>query len=159
MGVFMEMSEREQRLRLSGILPSVDEFWGYRLGSSAVHVTLAVNEYVVLESGSLHMLGLLTLPRKPLIKLKVCVERHATSTVDHGRSQYEIALGPYQYDHLNVGEAPILGVNALMQVLRLMTELRTSVNDLLSLKKEIVRLNLIFSFPFVSCNSGSLLSR
>lgn len=44
MEVFMEMSEREQRLRLSSTVPSVEEFWAYRLGSSAVCVTLAVNE-------------------------------------------------------------------------------------------------------------------
>lgn len=42
----MEMSEEEQRLRLSGTIPSVEGFWEYRLGSSAVCVTLAVNEYV-----------------------------------------------------------------------------------------------------------------
>jgi Terpene synthase family 2, C-terminal metal binding len=46
MKTFMEMSEEEQRLRLSGTIPSVEEFWEYRLGSSAVCVTLAVNEYV-----------------------------------------------------------------------------------------------------------------
>lgn len=40
----MEMSEREQRLRLDDVVPSAEEFWGYRLGSSAVGVTLAVNE-------------------------------------------------------------------------------------------------------------------
>ncbi|KAJ4359463.1 uncharacterized protein N0V89_000017 [Didymosphaeria variabile] len=42
---FMEMSEREQRLRLSGAIPSVDDFWHYRLGSSAVTVCIALNEF------------------------------------------------------------------------------------------------------------------
>lgn len=45
MRFFMEMSEREQRLRLSGTIPSIDEFWHYRLGSSAVTVCLALNEF------------------------------------------------------------------------------------------------------------------
>lgn len=42
------MSEKEQRLRLTGAVPSIEEFWEYRMGSSAVFVTLAVNEYVTL---------------------------------------------------------------------------------------------------------------
>lgn len=42
---FLEMSRLEQALRLQGTLPSLEEFWSYRLGSSAVHVMLAVNEY------------------------------------------------------------------------------------------------------------------
>lgn len=41
---FLETSRLEQVLRLQGTLPSVEEFWSYRLGSSAVHVMLAVNE-------------------------------------------------------------------------------------------------------------------
>jgi hypothetical protein len=45
MRFFMDMSEREQRLRLSGTIPSIDEFWHYRLGSSAVTVCLALNEF------------------------------------------------------------------------------------------------------------------
>jgi hypothetical protein len=44
MQFFMNMSEHEQRLRLSGAIPSVEEFWRYRLGSSAVPVCLAFNE-------------------------------------------------------------------------------------------------------------------
>jgi hypothetical protein len=46
------MTEQEQRLRLnSGRLPTVEEFWGYRLGASAVFIMLAVNEYVIYTSG------------------------------------------------------------------------------------------------------------
>jgi hypothetical protein len=45
MRFFMEMSEQEQRMRLDGAIPSVEEFWRYRLGCSAVPVCLAVNEY------------------------------------------------------------------------------------------------------------------
>jgi hypothetical protein len=45
MRFFMEMSEQEQRMRLNGSIPSVEEFWRYRLGCSAVPVCLAVNEY------------------------------------------------------------------------------------------------------------------
>ena len=42
--IFMDMTELEQRLRLKNTVPSIEEYWGYRLGSSAVNVTLAVNE-------------------------------------------------------------------------------------------------------------------
>ncbi|KAL1594623.1 hypothetical protein SLS60_010384 [Paraconiothyrium brasiliense] len=52
MRFFMEMSEREQRLRLSGTIPSIDEFWHYRLGSSAVTVCLALNEF---SWGNMHL--------------------------------------------------------------------------------------------------------
>jgi len=41
---FVEMSQCEQSMRLDRKVPSIDEFWGYRLGSSAVCVTLAINE-------------------------------------------------------------------------------------------------------------------
>jgi hypothetical protein len=45
---YIRMTEQEQRLRLnSGRLPTVEEFWGYRLGASAVFIMLAVNEYVI----------------------------------------------------------------------------------------------------------------
>ena len=44
MRTFMDMTELEQRLRLKRTVPSIEEYWGYRLGSSAVNVTLAVNE-------------------------------------------------------------------------------------------------------------------
>lgn len=42
---FMDMSEEEQRLRLSGSIASLDEFWRFRTGSSAVPVCLALNEF------------------------------------------------------------------------------------------------------------------
>lgn len=48
---FLEMSQREQVIRLRGV-PTMEEFWSYRLGSSAVYVTLAVNEYAW-DNGSL----------------------------------------------------------------------------------------------------------
>lgn len=43
---FVDMTEQEQVLRLQGRILSLEEFWSYRLGSSAVHVTIAVNESV-----------------------------------------------------------------------------------------------------------------
>ena len=46
----MDMTEREQRWRMNGAIPSVEEYWDYRLGSSAVTVTLAVNESVAPQS-------------------------------------------------------------------------------------------------------------
>ncbi len=42
---FMDMSEQEQRLRLAGSIATLEEFWRYRLGSSAVAVCLALNEF------------------------------------------------------------------------------------------------------------------
>ena len=42
---FIEMSEQEQRLRLSGSIATVEEYWHYRLGSAAVAVCLALNEF------------------------------------------------------------------------------------------------------------------
>ena len=41
---FIEMTRTEQMLRLRGTLPSLEEFWSYRLGSSAVPVIIAMNE-------------------------------------------------------------------------------------------------------------------
>ena len=41
---FLDMSRREQILRLQGTLPSLEEYWSYRLGTSAVDVTTAVIE-------------------------------------------------------------------------------------------------------------------
>ncbi|KAF2642484.1 FAD/NAD(P)-binding domain-containing protein [Massarina eburnea CBS 473.64] len=41
----VEMSEREQRQRLSGATSSIDDFWQFRLGASAVALVLAFNEF------------------------------------------------------------------------------------------------------------------
>lgn len=38
------MTECEQRFRMKVAMPSVEEYIHYRLGTSAVNVTLAVNE-------------------------------------------------------------------------------------------------------------------
>ena len=48
----MEMSEREQRLRLDSTLPSIEDFWKYRLGSSAVGICLALQEFSL---GDMHL--------------------------------------------------------------------------------------------------------
>lgn len=45
MDYFIRKSEEEQRLRLDGHVPTMYEFWNYRLGSSAVSVCLAVAEF------------------------------------------------------------------------------------------------------------------
>lgn len=42
---FMDKSEYEQRLRLSQSVADLDEYWNFRLGTSAVRVALALNEY------------------------------------------------------------------------------------------------------------------
>lgn len=44
---FIHKSEVEQRLRLKEDMVTVDEFAKYRLGTSAVRVVLAINEYVL----------------------------------------------------------------------------------------------------------------
>ena len=49
MKIFMDMTEREQWLRMNKNSPSIEEYWRYRLGSSAVSVTLSVNELVAHE--------------------------------------------------------------------------------------------------------------
>lgn len=41
---FLDMSRQEQMLQQQETLPSLEDFWSYRLGTSAVHVVTAVNE-------------------------------------------------------------------------------------------------------------------
>ena len=43
--LFLEKSETEQRLRLQAQIVSIEDFWQYRLGTSAVGVVLCLNEY------------------------------------------------------------------------------------------------------------------
>lgn len=43
---FIEMCESEQRVQLSGHLPSVESYNRRRMGSGAVGVLLAIHEYV-----------------------------------------------------------------------------------------------------------------
>ncbi|KAF4629253.1 hypothetical protein G7Y89_g8894 [Cudoniella acicularis] len=43
--LYIEMTEVEQEIRLSGSLPSVQSYWKYRMGTSAVRVSLSTNEY------------------------------------------------------------------------------------------------------------------
>lgn len=50
MSYFLQMSSTEQSLRLSGTIPSLNTFWQYRLGTSAVSVCLALNEFAGHES-------------------------------------------------------------------------------------------------------------
>ncbi|CAI6339886.1 unnamed protein product [Periconia digitata] len=45
MEVFMHMSEREQRMRVAGAIPSIEEFWRCRLGSSGIGLCLAFTEF------------------------------------------------------------------------------------------------------------------
>jgi hypothetical protein len=45
MRFFMNMSGQEQHLRLSGTIPSIEQFWSYRLGSSAIPVCISLNEF------------------------------------------------------------------------------------------------------------------
>ena len=42
---FMEKSEVEQRVRLQAQIVTIEDFWQYRLGTSAVRVVLCLNEY------------------------------------------------------------------------------------------------------------------
>ncbi|RAL64505.1 hypothetical protein DID88_001980 [Monilinia fructigena] len=44
---FMDCSEIEQRVRLSEKLPTVEEYWRCRMGTSAVGVTTAMNEFAI----------------------------------------------------------------------------------------------------------------
>ena len=42
---FMQKSEVEQRLRLQSQMVTIEDFWDFRLGTSAVRVVLCFNEY------------------------------------------------------------------------------------------------------------------
>ena len=42
---YMQKSEVEQRLRLRSQMVSIEDFWDFRLGTSAVRVVLCFNEY------------------------------------------------------------------------------------------------------------------
>ena len=42
---FLQKSQKEQELRLANRVPTLAEYWDYRLGSSAVFISLAVDEY------------------------------------------------------------------------------------------------------------------
>lgn len=62
MVTFIDMSRREQSMRLDRKVPSIEEFWEYRLGTSAVRIALAINEYVrrnhqVLRTGYIHQIS------------------------------------------------------------------------------------------------------
>jgi hypothetical protein len=41
---FLEHTKREQQIRLCGSLPTMDEYWGFRAGTSAVGVIVAAQE-------------------------------------------------------------------------------------------------------------------
>ena len=44
MKVFIQGSRVEQELRISGRVPTMEEYWGYRMSSSAVDVTSSMTE-------------------------------------------------------------------------------------------------------------------
>ena len=46
---FMSKSEVEQKVVLSGQVPTLSNYWKFRMGTSAVRVALAVNEYVLFD--------------------------------------------------------------------------------------------------------------
>jgi hypothetical protein len=41
---FLEHSKQEQQIRLSGRIPSIDEYWHFRMGTSAVGIAVAALE-------------------------------------------------------------------------------------------------------------------
>ena len=41
---YIDMAREEQMFRLHGTLPSLEEFWSYRKGTTAVHSVIALNE-------------------------------------------------------------------------------------------------------------------
>ena len=40
----INLSQREHSIRLDHTIPSIEEYWEYRLGSSAMNIVLAINE-------------------------------------------------------------------------------------------------------------------
>jgi hypothetical protein len=47
MARFLMHSKREQETRLSGRIPSIKEYWEFRMGASAVGVVVAALEYIL----------------------------------------------------------------------------------------------------------------
>ncbi|TAQ83097.1 hypothetical protein B7494_g8579 [Chlorociboria aeruginascens] len=43
--MFMRMSKREQDIRLQGKLPSLDQYWEFRMGTSAVYIGVSMGEF------------------------------------------------------------------------------------------------------------------
>jgi hypothetical protein len=41
---FLEQTRKEQRFRLLNQIPSLEEYWSFRMGSSAVGLVVAVQE-------------------------------------------------------------------------------------------------------------------
>jgi uncharacterized protein related to proFAR isomerase len=54
--LFVEMSEVEQRVQLSGHIPSVESYQRRRMGTSAVGVSLALHECVQISSQRSHFI-------------------------------------------------------------------------------------------------------
>lgn len=52
---YVNMTRQEQVLNRRKTLPSVEEFWSYRLGSSAGHIVVALTEWVSTEEGAVWM--------------------------------------------------------------------------------------------------------
>ena len=62
---FVEMSDLEQRVQLSGHLPSLESYQRRRMGTSAVGVCLAIHEYVPSPYGKLVLILTLNLQVRP----------------------------------------------------------------------------------------------
>ncbi|KAI9725876.1 MAG: hypothetical protein M1828_002505 [Chrysothrix sp. TS-e1954] len=125
MTTFMQMSEKEQRLRLSGTLPSIKEFWKYRLGSSAVAVCLSVNEYVVANDPGLFLIAKLT-----------TFVRYAWTHMDLPKSIMDHPDMSKLWDQTNI--------------------IISTVNDVLSLKKEIARGAIDSLIPLLYAKTGDV---
>ena len=81
----------EQRVALGDTLPSVEDYFKRRMGTSAVTVCLAMTEYEIYETrvlGSTH-------------QSQVLLWHGATST-SHAESRNEAALGSNERHHLHV---------------------------------------------------------
>jgi hypothetical protein len=47
---FMDNTSLEQKVRLCCGIPSIEEYWSFRMGTSAVGLVVAVQEYAFLEA-------------------------------------------------------------------------------------------------------------
>ncbi len=90
---FMDKSKVEQRLRLNEHVTSSEEFWNYRLGSSAVGVVLCLNASVLLPQAAF---------LRVTYRLDQILQRSRSPGPCYTRRGYGYTVGPDKHQHLQV---------------------------------------------------------
>ena len=92
---FLDMTYREQILRLKGNVPSIEDFWSYRLGTSAMGIMMAVNE-----------LGFSTNQNGRRCSadngVKIRLWRHESTHICFGRCRHEAVMGVHKCHYFSV---------------------------------------------------------